>query len=71
MKRKIKSGHGFWIISDYSYKERKQLVHCSACGMANTRPIGKYCRWCGTRMDQKPLELSSGPHIVNESSISD
>ena len=70
-KRKIKYGHGFWIISDYSYRERNQVVHCSACGMPNARPIGKYCRWCGTRMDQKPLELLSGPHITNESNISE
>ena len=71
MNRKIEPGHGFWIMSDYSYGNRDQVVHCSACGMPNARPIGNYCRWCGTRMDQEPLELLSGPHIVNESSISD
>lgn len=60
--RKPQSGHGFWTISDRSYRERNQVVHCSACGAPNARPIGKYCRWCGTCMDQEPLVLTSGSH---------
>ena len=70
MERKAQPGHGFWIISDRSYRERNQVVHCSVCGMANARPIGKYCRYCGTRMNQEPLDLSE-PHTVNDSNISD
>ena len=70
MKRKIKPGHGFWIISNDSYRGRYQVAHCSVCGMSNARPIGKYCSWCGTRMDQEPLDLSE-PHTVNDSNISD
>ena len=60
--RKLQPGHGFWIMSDYSYRKRNQVAHCSVCGRPNARPIGKYCRWCGTRMDQEPLELLSGSH---------
>ena len=66
--RKQQPGHGFWIMSDYSYRERNQIVHCSACGVPNPRPIGNYCRWFGTRMDQESLDLSE-PHIVNNSNI--
>ena len=62
MERKIEPGHGFWIISDYSYGERNQVAHCSACGMPNARPIGNYCRWCGTHMDQESLVLTSESH---------
>ena len=69
-KRKIKSKHGFWIISDYSYGNRHQLVHCSVCGMPNPRPIGEFCRWCGAHMDQEELDLSE-PRIVNDSNIRD
>lgn len=64
MQRKIEPGHGFWIVSDYSYKERNQVCHCSACGMPNERPIGNYCRWCGTHMDQESLVLASESHHV-------
>lgn len=70
MERDIKPGHGFWIVSDRSYRERNQVFHCSACGAPNPSPIGKYCRWCGTCMDQEPLDLSE-PHTVNDSNISD
>ena len=58
MDRKVQSGHGFWIISDYSYRERRQVCHCSVCGLANLRPIGEFCRWCGAHMDQEELDLS-------------
>ena len=62
MNRKIiercKPGHGFWIISDYSYGNRRQVCHCSVCGLANPRPIGGFCRWCGAQMDQEELDLS-------------
>ena len=64
--RKPQPGHGFWINSDYSYRVRHEVVHCSACGRANARPIGEYCRWCGTRMDQEPLELLSSLALVTK-----
>jgi hypothetical protein len=56
--RKSQPGHGFWIISNYSYKEQNQVAHCSACGRPNLMPVGDSCKWCGTRMDQKLLDLS-------------
>ena len=56
--REVQPGHGFWIISDYSYGKRRQTCHCSVCGSANPRPIGEFCRWCGAHMDQEELDLS-------------
>ena len=69
MHRKIEPGHGFWIISEHIYKKGQQIAYCSACGMPNIDPIGNYCRWCGTHMDQVSLNLTSKPyhsHIVGE-----
>ena len=58
MNREVQPGHGFWIMSDYSYRKRRQVCHCSVCGLASPRPIGEFCRWCGAHMDQEILDLS-------------
>lgn len=57
--RKKKPGHGFWIESDYSFGNKRQLAHCSVCGRPSPRPLGNFCRWCGAHLDQEPLDLSS------------
>lgn len=64
MAREVQPGHGFWIISDYSYGKRRQVCHCSVCGSANPRPIGEFCRWCGAHMDQEELDLSGANAII-------
>ena len=62
MKRKITPGHGFWIISDYGYGKQNPGARCSACGMISPTPVGNYCRWCGTHMDQESLILTFESH---------
>ena len=62
MKENHSQDMDFGLCQIIVIEKRNQVAHCSVCGRPNARPIGKYCRWCGTRMDQEPLELLSGSH---------
>ena len=49
--------HAFWITDEMSYAEnlpgkKRQIARCSNCDSPSERPLGRYCRWCGARMDQ-------------------
>ena len=46
--------HGRWIENETSYADSpiRQTCNCSVCGLASTRPLGDWCRWCGAKMDE-------------------
>ena len=44
--------HGEWIdIFQREDTDTSVECRCSICEKASRRPVGKYCKWCGARMD--------------------
>ena len=44
--------HGEWIdIFQREDPDTSVECRCSICEKASRRPVGKYCKWCGARMD--------------------
>lgn len=40
---------GKWIDNETSYADGvMQTCNCSECGRRSTRPLGDFCRWCGS-----------------------
>ena len=43
--------HGRWIDTETSYADGvQQKCQCSVCKRLSPRPLGDFCRWCGTDM---------------------
>lgn len=43
--------HGRWIDTETSYADCvQQKCQCSVCKRLSPRPLGDFCRWCGTDM---------------------
>ena len=46
--------HGEWItLWDRNDPDTSSAGRCSVCGRVSGRPLGKYCRWCGSVMDKE------------------
>lgn len=42
---------GKWLDNETSFADGvRQTCTCSICGRRSTRPIGRFCRWCGADM---------------------
>lgn len=48
----VKRKTGRWIDNETSYADdARQTCTCSVCGRRSHRPLGRFCRWCGARME--------------------
>lgn len=51
-KRRKERETGRWIDNETSYADdARQTCTCSVCGRRSHRPLGRFCRWCGARME--------------------
>lgn len=45
--------HGHWInIWDENDSNTSTFGRCTKCNEISKRPLGRYCRWCGAKMDE-------------------
>ena len=45
--------HGHWInIWDENDPNTSTCGRCTKCNQVSKRPLGRYCRWCGAKMDE-------------------
>lgn len=45
--------HAHWInIWDENNPSISTFGRCSKCNEISKRPLGRYCRWCGAKMDE-------------------
>ena len=45
--------HGEWqTIWDKNDPDTSSEARCSVCGRVSERPLGHYCKWCGSTMDK-------------------
>lgn len=46
--------HGDWqTIWDMNDPDTSSEARCSVCGRVSGRPLGHYCKWCGSTMDKE------------------
>ena len=46
--------HGEWItIWEKNDPDISTCAKCSICNRVSERPLGMYCKWCGTKMNQE------------------
>ena len=46
--------HGEWqTIWDRNDPDTSSEARCSVCGRVSERPLGHYCKWCGSTMDKE------------------
>lgn len=45
--------HGHWInIWDEDDPDISTFGRCTRCNEISERPLGRYCKWCGAKMDE-------------------
>lgn len=50
---KMLSEPGVWIsVWSREDPEVSTEAKCSVCGRVSSRPLGEYCKWCGTKMNK-------------------
>lgn len=50
----LKQKHGEWkTIWAKEDPDISTEGRCSVCGKISDRPLGSYCKWCGSKMDKE------------------